>query len=225
MKTRYNPFDSRPVALPRVSDPPPAAPAKRQSKPRKARGAATSASAAATRRPKPVSADAAAALERATTQASMANYPAIIAGFIAKGIPESEIKPRENVFTFKAWRALGRIVRKGEHGVKIGTMIPVGDPEETVDPNTGEVLAEAPRTRPWTTTVFHISQTDPISSDETRPSTPRSTQSTRSTESVNVVRVEFTPPAAPGPVALPPVVSARSTRPTWRERYAQRTEA
>jgi len=30
-----------------------------------------------------------------------------IQGFAAKGIPESEIKPRENVFTFNAWKALG----------------------------------------------------------------------------------------------------------------------
>src|SRR5690349_7011520 len=104
MKARYNPLESLPVA-----EPAPAAPDPRQSKPRRSgsspaarrlvRGAATSA-------------EAAAALERATTQASLANYPVIIAGFMAKGIPESEIKPRENVFTFKAWRALGRIVRK-----------------------------------------------------------------------------------------------------------------
>ena len=34
------------------------------------------------------------ALARATTGQSMSNYPTIYGGFIQKGIPESEIKPR-----------------------------------------------------------------------------------------------------------------------------------
>jgi hypothetical protein len=42
---------------------------------------------------------------------------------MAKGIPESEIKPRENVFTFHAWKALDRSVKRGEHGVKVVTFI------------------------------------------------------------------------------------------------------
>lgn len=50
------------------------------------------------------------ALTRAISGQTMSNYPAIYQGFIAKGIPESEILPRENVFTFNAWRALGRYV-------------------------------------------------------------------------------------------------------------------
>ena len=69
---------------------------------------------------------AAEALQRAATGPSLANYPAIYAGFMAKGIAEDDIKPRENVFTFNAWRALGRTVKKGEHGVKIATCIPMG---------------------------------------------------------------------------------------------------
>jgi antirestriction protein ArdC len=77
---------------------------------------------------------------------SLANYPAIIAGFSERGI--SDIRPRENVFTFAAWQALGRYVRKGEKGVKIQTWI-------TVEKN-GERV-----TVPKTTTVFHISQTEP----------------------------------------------------------------
>ncbi|MBM3835942.1 MAG: hypothetical protein FJ403_22295 [Verrucomicrobia bacterium] len=56
----------------------------------------------------------------------------------AKGIPEDQIKSRENVFTFKAWNAQGRKVKKGEHGVKIHTVIETPIKEE-VDPNTGEV--------------------------------------------------------------------------------------
>jgi len=78
---------------------------------------------------------------------------AIFQGFIAKGIPESEIRPRENVFTFDAWKALGRYVRKGEHGVKVVTFIECRKENKV----TGE--KESFR-RPWTTTVFHISQTE-----------------------------------------------------------------
>jgi hypothetical protein len=63
------------------------------------------------------------ALSRATSGMSISNYPTIYGGFIQKGIPESEIKPRENVFTYNAWKALGRQVRRGEHGVKVLTFI------------------------------------------------------------------------------------------------------
>src|SRR5438034_1646965 len=63
------------------------------------------------------------ALSRAATGQSLANWPAILAGFAAKGIPESDIRPRENVFTYHAWRALGRQVRRGEHGIKVVTFV------------------------------------------------------------------------------------------------------
>ena len=95
------------------------------------------------------------ALTRAVSGQTMSNYPAIFQGFIAKGIPESEIRPRENVFTFDAWKALGRYVRKGEHGVKVVTFIETLGKE--IDPDTGERKLIR---RPWTTTVFHISQTE-----------------------------------------------------------------
>jgi len=62
-------------------------------------------------------------LKRAVHGQSFSNFPAIFQGFAAKGIPESEIKPRENVFTFQAWKALGRVVRRGEHGVKVATFM------------------------------------------------------------------------------------------------------
>lgn len=97
-------------------------------------------------------------LKRAVTGQSFSNFPAIFAGFAAKGIPESEIKPRENVFTFEAWKALGRVVRRGEHGVKVVTMIETHSKE--VDQDTGEPKRIR---RPWTTTVFHVSQTEPLS--------------------------------------------------------------
>ena len=56
------------------------------------------------------------ALGRAAQGQSLINYPEIFRGMMAKGIPEADIRPRENVFTFNAWRALGRTVRKGEPG-------------------------------------------------------------------------------------------------------------
>jgi hypothetical protein len=94
-------------------------------------------------------------LKRAVSGQSFSNFPAIFKGFAAKGIPESEIKPRENVFTFDAWKALGRVVRRGEHGVKVVTFIDCQSKETDVD--TGERKISR---RPWTTTVFHISQTE-----------------------------------------------------------------
>ena len=59
------------------------------------------------------------AQERARTSQALTNYPAIYEGFMAKGIPEADIKPRENVFTFNAWKALGRSVKRGEKGVRV----------------------------------------------------------------------------------------------------------
>jgi hypothetical protein len=96
-------------------------------------------------------------LRRAIHSKSFSNFPAIFYGFLAKGIPEAEIKPRENVFTFQAWKALGRVVRRGEHGVKITTFIESKGKE--IDSDTGEPKIIR---RPWTTTVFHVSQTEPI---------------------------------------------------------------
>lgn len=99
------------------------------------------------------------ALANALHGQSFANYQSIFQGFMAKGIPEDQIKPRENVFTYNAWRALGRQVRKGEHGVKCLTFIVCEDKER--DAKTGQKKSYR---RPWTTTVFHVSQTDPVES-------------------------------------------------------------
>lgn len=100
------------------------------------------------------------ALGRAVSGQTMANYAAIIHGFMAKGIPADEILPRENVFTYHAWRALGRQVRRGEHGVKVLTFVTCKGKEA---PETGEQRKQqGGYRRPWTATVFHVSQTDPI---------------------------------------------------------------
>jgi antirestriction protein ArdC len=100
------------------------------------------------------------ALANARAGHSVMNYAAIFQGFLAKGIQESEIKPRENVFTFHAWKALGRSVKRGEHGVRVVTFVDYAAQER--DPSTGEEKTVSYR-RPHTTTVFHISQTEPTS--------------------------------------------------------------
>jgi hypothetical protein len=99
------------------------------------------------------------ALANARGRSSIFNYGAIFAGFAEKGIPEADILPRQNVFTFNAWRALGRTVKKGEHGVKVVTFVPMGEKDD----GTGEKVAtfRAPRT----TTVFHVSQTKPLNEE------------------------------------------------------------
>ena len=97
------------------------------------------------------------ALSRAVGNESVTNYPAIFEGFMARGIPESDIKPRENVFTYQAWRALGRQVRKGEHGIKVFTYVPMT--KKTTDDDGNEMRENIGR-KPKTTTVFHVSQTD-----------------------------------------------------------------
>jgi hypothetical protein len=95
------------------------------------------------------------ALDNAVGRKSTMNYDAIFEGFAEKGIDMDDILPRENVFTFDAWKALGRVVKKGEHGVKVVTFIPC----TKTDKATGEITQYR---RPKTTTVFHVSQTKPL---------------------------------------------------------------
>lgn len=95
------------------------------------------------------------ALLRARSGQSVMNLTDIFDGFSAMGIAETDIIPRVNVLTFAAWRAAGRCVRRGEHGVKVLTWIPI--PDKT-DEKTGKVTRGG--CRPRSATVFHISQTD-----------------------------------------------------------------
>ena len=85
------------------------------------------------------------ALGRAVNGQPNGNYFLIIDGFCSRGIAVSDIRPRENVFTYKAWQALNRQVRKGEGGVRVQTWIE--------NKKTGKRFPKA-------TTVFHVSQTD-----------------------------------------------------------------
>jgi antirestriction protein ArdC len=96
------------------------------------------------------------ALQRARSSNSTANFSAIYAGFTAKGIPCGDITPRVNVLTFNAWKALGRVVRKGEHGVRITTWVAM----TKIDSAAGAPPASF--RRPKTTAVFHVSQTDAV---------------------------------------------------------------
>lgn len=98
-------------------------------------------------------------LVRAVSGQSLSNYPAIIEGFLAKGIPESEILPRENVFTYAAWRALGHQVCKGEKGVPVLTWVTAEGKKVEASQAEGE---ERGYRFPRTTTVFHVSQVKPI---------------------------------------------------------------
>lgn len=116
------------------------------------------------------------ALARATQSQALTNLPAVYAGFIDRGIPESEILPRVNVFTYAAWQALGRQVRRGEHGVRIVTYIVAKGAADPGAAGAADAGADAggdaggdcaggdgaarPFKFPRTVTVFHVSQTD-----------------------------------------------------------------
>ena len=109
------------------------------------------------------------ALARAANGRTTSNWGAIFAGFEAKGIPADDIRPRENVLTYHAWRAKGRQVRRGEHGVKVLTWIPIEETRrekaeaERVKAE-GKTAKSRPHCQPRSATVFHISQTDAIES-------------------------------------------------------------
>jgi antirestriction protein ArdC len=105
------------------------------------------------------------ALTNAVQGQSLMNYQTIIESFVERGIPLDEIVPRENVFTFNAWKALGRVVRKAEKGVPVVTFVKCksktkkGDGESAAQEGTGDAKGYS---RPHTTYVFHISQTDSL---------------------------------------------------------------
>jgi hypothetical protein len=101
------------------------------------------------------------ALHNAVTGQSFMNYEDIFKGFEAMGIASEQIKPRENVFTFNAWLALGRVVTKGQHGVKVCTFVQA----QSADRETGDKKAFR---LPRQTTVFHVSQTEEVAPKSTK---------------------------------------------------------
>lgn len=94
-------------------------------------------------------AQAAQALDRAEHGKVCANDLLIIAAYAARGI---DAHPRVDVFTFAAWQALHRHVKKGEHGVKIAAY---AETEKEKDDGTTER-----HSYPTTAHVFHVSQTE-----------------------------------------------------------------
>ena len=109
------------------------------------------------------------ALNRAMHGQSTSNLGEIIKGFMAMGIAEPDIRPRENVFTFWAWKALGRQVRKGEHGVRVTTWVEsrkqlqANHPDQRPDEANAAADANTRSRFSRPVTVFHISQTEPVS--------------------------------------------------------------
>lgn len=92
-----------------------------------------------------------ASLNRATSGCSLTNDLAVIAAFAARGIVAT---PRVDVFTFNAWKALGRSVMKGEKGTRVVTWIPIQRKAADGTKKDGGML-------PRTAYVFHVSQTQP----------------------------------------------------------------
>jgi len=91
-----------------------------------------------------------AALGRAREGRTCTNDLLVIAAYAAKGI---DAHPRVDVFTFNAWNALHRHVRKGEHGIKVLTYA-------HKDMVKSDGITEE-HSFPTSAVVFHVSQTDP----------------------------------------------------------------
>ena len=109
------------------------------------------------------------ALNRAMHGQSTSNLDQIFNGFKAMGIAEVDILPRQNIFTFWAWKALGRKVCKGEHGVRVTTWIEsrrqLRSDSNDQQSDTADAASDAHSRSRFSqpVTVFHISQTEPVS--------------------------------------------------------------
>lgn len=77
--------------------------------------------------------------------------------YSARNVQLLELAGATEVAGYREWQALGRQVRRGEHGIKIGA------PIVKKDPDTGE----AKMVNVSTATVFDVSQTDPIEYEAT----------------------------------------------------------
>ena len=130
-----------------------------------------------------------------------------------------EVRPRENVLTFNAWKALGRVMKKGQHGVKIVTVISC----TKKDRESGEqVLVKKVKT----TTVFHVSQTEDIDGEPTPEQEPSALQEASAAPEAAQATAE-TPAGEMRPEAAEPrpmnVYEVRQE--AARERYADRAAA
>lgn len=94
------------------------------------------------------------ALDRARHCRGRENIARVYSAFLERGIGEADIQPGENVLTYRAWKALGRFVCKGEHGVRLVTYI---ECDRKVERDGKERIERV--TFPKCTFVFHVSQT------------------------------------------------------------------
>lgn len=102
------------------------------------------------------------AMERGSRILPNGNDGPCVMEFAARGIPLEQIDtfgPNQNVRTYRAWRALGRQVRKGEKSVKLTVWRPLGGDRDDSE------NSEPQRCRPVTACVFHVSQTDPVNGE------------------------------------------------------------
>jgi hypothetical protein len=86
------------------------------------------------------------ALNRASNPRSILNMAMVVEAALAAGITDAI--PGENVLTFNAWKAKGRVVAKGQKAL---CKLPVFYTKENADGETEK--------RMGTSAVFHISQT------------------------------------------------------------------
>lgn len=99
------------------------------------------------------------ALARIQSTVSKNDFAAIVQ-FANCGIDVDDILPRVNVLTFKAWKALGRMVARGATGQRVTVWVPVND-KKTGKPD---------GVRPITAVLFHVSQTIAETADKgTKP--------------------------------------------------------
>lgn len=118
------------------------------------------------------------ALGRAVNGQSLRNYAAIFEGCDERGIPEGEVQPRENVFTYNAWRGKGRQVSRGQKGIRISVWVPGASGNEDRPEDYG-----GGRDGYWRTAhVFHVSQTEEAGSRQAASSPARVFRATIDTE-------------------------------------------
>ncbi len=79
----------------------------------------------------------------------------------ASGVCDGTCDPYTQIFTFNRWLAQGYAVQKGQHGAKLGIVIPT---TKTEIKDGKEVVVETGR--PWSTTVFCFHQVRKV---EVRP--------------------------------------------------------
>lgn len=100
----------------------------------------------------------------ASRTAPNSNDLPVIAEFGLRGIEAEDCHTfgwNQNVFTYNAWQAQDRQVRKGEKSVRCTVWIPVvvkGRPESNIE----RLRKDHTRSRMSTACLFHITQTDQI---------------------------------------------------------------